>query len=107
MEDKPEVKVGENLKAKEDGRKKAWWIKKIEKLEEELADLRKHSVTINKATDTVSLDTVSFCEGYMLCMSSYQIASKAVRRRMKEQILTNGPGVVKNNRRDKFRGVSL
>lgn len=105
--DKPEVKIDENIKSKEDGRKKAWWIKKIEKLEEEISTLKKHSTSINSGADSVSIDTVSFCEGYMHCMSSYQLLSKATRRKLKERILKDGPGAVKNQKAAKFRGVTL
>lgn len=80
-----EVAIDPKLVSKNDGRKKAWWTKKIEALEKELAEGNGHSVNYNEV----------YAQAFFDAMCRFQIRNKAGRNQIKLQILTNGPGAVK------------
>lgn len=103
--------VPEHLKAKNDGRKKAWWVKKIEELEGELSAYKNgaHSSTSPEASLSQEIPGTneSYASGFIDCMHKFQILSKVQRGRLRQEIVRRGPGAVKNMRSAKFRGMSL
>lgn len=89
----------DHLKAKNDGRKKAWFLKKIEELEGELA-----KVTPNSAGNSYN---EIYAEGFISCMHNFQILNKVARNNLRQQIIEHGPGAIKKVKQAKFRGFSL
>lgn len=108
----PSVKVPERLVSKPDGRKKAWWVKRIEELEAELAAYRNGNGAVTAIeTPVTSVDEVasnaSYADGFVDCMHRFQILNKLSRHRVHQQIISRGRGAVKNMHHAKFRGVQV
>lgn len=105
--------VPDHLKAKNDGRKRAWWVKRIEDLEGELEAHRNggQSQTMPEVLGASSNGEAStneqYAAGFIDCMHKFQILSKMQRNRLRQEILARGQGAVKNMRSAKFRGMSL
>lgn len=101
--------VPKRLKAKNDGRKKAWWIKKIEKLEARIAELegQSHTVTNGVAAQEVIVDDAEWSDGFIACMHQFQILSKAARQQIHRELTANGRGYARRLKGAKFRGLSL
>jgi hypothetical protein len=99
------TKVPSRLKAKNDGRKKAWWVKRIEELERELELLRAErdfnldsngdrwvEVPINNNYNEI------YANGFVDAMNRFQIRNKASRKQIKHNIMMKGPDAVKRLR---------
>lgn len=98
------MEVSKELISKNDGRKKAWWIKRIEQLEAELEVLRRQ---LPENGEQNEIDNLSYAEGFVDCLHKFQILSKVMRKRLHTRILQHGPGEVKNMHGPKFRGLTL
>lgn len=91
------VVVEDKLKSPQDGRKKAWWAKKIEQLEAELAAKGPKSYA----------STHEWADGFVACMHQFQLLSKSQRQQIHRQLLEHGPGYAKRIKGARFRGVVL
>jgi len=85
----------ERFKANKDGRKKAWWVKRIDYLEAELAG------------KDAKVSDRDWSNGFVACMHQFQIMSKATRRQIYEQLKQHGPGYAKQIKGARFRGFSI
>lgn len=97
--DETQKEVPEHLVSKKDGRKRAWWVKKIAVLEAELASLR------NGTGADISSD--SWAEGFVACLNQFQIMNKSARKRILVQLKMNGPKYARRIKGAKFRGFTL
>lgn len=99
----PEGMEVSHLRAKNDGRKKAWFIKRIEELESQL-EAQTQTVNGNGSHQTNNDD---YAQGFIDCMHRFQLMNKAARQNLYRQIIEHGPGAVKRLKGAKFRGVVL
>lgn len=112
MEPKTES-VKPSLRAKNDGRKKAWWVKKIEKLEGEIEMLKAqniikgHSVTNGEAASHIISGDDEWAEGFVTCMRQFQVMNKAGINRVLQQLKEHGKGYAKRIKGGRFRGMTL
>lgn len=112
--EKQKIEVDESLKAKDDGRKKAWFIKEIEDLKEKNAELEARLTSYEYASETqtndepeITLDYKSYAQGFADCMGKFQILTKKTRAQVKLNLETNGPAGIRKIKHSKFRGVSI
>lgn len=112
------VEVTENLKASDkDGRKRAWWIKKIEALEAKLAAYENGgtesvSDTAEQAEATVAFaadmnPNQIFADGFVAAMHQFQIMNKSARQNIYRQMVEKGPGYARRLRGSRFRGFTV
>ena len=87
-----------------DGRKKAWWVKKIEMLEAQLAEA---GVTQTESAESSETNNEDYAQGFVDCMHRFQLLNKIARNNIHRDIVANGPGAVKRMKGSKFRGFSL
>jgi hypothetical protein len=89
-------------------KRKAWYMLKIEELEEKIRIYEEITKDDPNAFEDFSLDmsdeafNQAYAHGFFDCMAKYGILTKLQRRRMKERIELEGPGSVKRMRRSKF-----
>lgn len=95
------VKVSDELMGPNDGRKKPWYVKKIEELEAQISSLNTQPQNGEKNS------TALFADGFVAAMHSFQIQNKAYRQRVHQQILEHGPGYIKRLKGSKFRGFTI
>lgn len=88
----------EQAEVKQDGRKKAWYVKKIEQLEAEIEFLKSGKMDPND----LILDNAIYAEGFVDAMHRFQIRNKSTRSKIKDSIVKNGKGAVKRIRGSLF-----